>query len=99
VTEFWTNGAGLPQAFVRRAQRAEAAGFDGITIARTSASAVEHAGPVSGVVGQLHHRSGPAPGGLSACGSHAMSLVPSGVAERFTDVNGVQLRLITGGLR
>ncbi|HXD97785.1 MAG TPA: LLM class flavin-dependent oxidoreductase [Candidatus Acidoferrum sp.] len=32
MTEFWTNGAGLPQAFVRRARRAEAAGFDGITI-------------------------------------------------------------------
>jgi len=32
VAEFWTNGAGLPQAFVRRARWAEAAGFDGITI-------------------------------------------------------------------
>jgi 5,10-methylenetetrahydromethanopterin reductase len=32
VIEFWTNGAGMPSAFVRRAQRAEAAGFDGITI-------------------------------------------------------------------
>ena len=60
MIEFWTNGAGLPQALVRRARRAEAAGFGG---------------------------------------SHAMSLVPSGVAERFADVNGVQLRLITGGLR
>lgn len=32
MIEFWTNGAGMPSAFVRRAQRAEAAGFDGITI-------------------------------------------------------------------
>jgi 5,10-methylenetetrahydromethanopterin reductase len=32
MTEFWTNGAGMPKAFVRRAQRAEAAGFDGITV-------------------------------------------------------------------
>jgi 5,10-methylenetetrahydromethanopterin reductase len=30
--EIWTGGAGLPSAFVRRAQHAEAAGFDGITI-------------------------------------------------------------------
>ena len=32
MLEFWTNGAGMPPAFVQRAQRAEAAGFDGITI-------------------------------------------------------------------
>jgi 5,10-methylenetetrahydromethanopterin reductase len=32
VIELWTNGAGMPKAFVARAQRAEAAGFDGITI-------------------------------------------------------------------
>ena len=32
MVEFWTNGAGMPEAFVRRAQRAEAGGFDGITI-------------------------------------------------------------------
>jgi 5,10-methylenetetrahydromethanopterin reductase len=32
VLEFWTNGAGMPPAFVQRAQRAEAAGFDGITV-------------------------------------------------------------------
>ena len=32
MLEVWTNGAGMPAAFVRRAQRAEAAGFDGITI-------------------------------------------------------------------
>ena len=30
--EIWTGGAGLPSGFVRRAQYAEAAGFDGITI-------------------------------------------------------------------
>src|SRR5262245_35754684 len=30
--EFWTNGAGMPSAFVARAQRAETRGFDGITI-------------------------------------------------------------------
>jgi 5,10-methylenetetrahydromethanopterin reductase len=32
MVQVWTNGAGMPEAFVRRAQRAEAAGFDGITI-------------------------------------------------------------------
>ena len=33
AVEFWTNGAGVPGGtFVRRAQEAEAAGFDGITI-------------------------------------------------------------------
>jgi hypothetical protein len=32
MAEVWTNGAGMPSAFVRRAQWAEAAGFDGITI-------------------------------------------------------------------
>lgn len=32
MTEFWTNGAGLPQALLRRARRAEAAGFGGLTI-------------------------------------------------------------------
>lgn len=32
MVELWTNGAGMPPAFVRRAQHAEAAGFDGITI-------------------------------------------------------------------
>jgi 5,10-methylenetetrahydromethanopterin reductase len=32
VTEFWTSGAGMPEAFVRRARWAEGAGFDGITI-------------------------------------------------------------------
>ena len=30
--EIWTNGAGLPRTFVARAQQAEAAGFDGVTI-------------------------------------------------------------------
>ena len=30
--EIWTNGAGLPKDFVNRAQQAEQAGFDGITI-------------------------------------------------------------------
>lgn len=30
--EIWTNGAGLPKAFVHRAQQAERAGFDGVTI-------------------------------------------------------------------
>ncbi len=30
--EFWTNGAGMPSAFARRAQRAETSGYDGITI-------------------------------------------------------------------
>lgn len=30
--ELWTNGAGMPGAFARRAQRAEANGWDGITI-------------------------------------------------------------------
>lgn len=30
--EIWTNGAGLPRAFIARAQAAEAAGFDGVTI-------------------------------------------------------------------
>src|SRR4051812_39646338 len=32
MVEIWTNGAGLPRAFVHRAQQAEAAGFDGVTI-------------------------------------------------------------------
>jgi len=32
MAEVWTNGAGMPSAFVRRAQWAEVAGFDGITI-------------------------------------------------------------------
>lgn len=30
--EVWTNGAGLPRAFVHRAQQAERSGFDGVTI-------------------------------------------------------------------
>ena len=30
--EFWTNGAGMPSAFAQRARRAEANGWDGITI-------------------------------------------------------------------
>ncbi len=30
--EIWTNGAGMPRDFVHRAQQAEQAGFDGITI-------------------------------------------------------------------
>ncbi len=30
--EFWTSGAGMPDAFARRARRAEDAGFDGVTI-------------------------------------------------------------------
>jgi 5,10-methylenetetrahydromethanopterin reductase len=30
--EFWSNGAGMPSAFVRRAKHQEAAGYDGITI-------------------------------------------------------------------
>ena len=30
--EIWTNGAGLPRAFIHRAQQAEHAGFDGVTI-------------------------------------------------------------------
>jgi 5,10-methylenetetrahydromethanopterin reductase len=30
--EFWSNGAGMPSAFVRRAKRIEEAGYDGITI-------------------------------------------------------------------
>lgn len=30
--ELWTNGAGMPSAFARRARRAEADGWDGITI-------------------------------------------------------------------
>jgi 5,10-methylenetetrahydromethanopterin reductase len=30
--EVWTNGAGMPKAFVHRAQQAEHAGFDGVTI-------------------------------------------------------------------
>jgi len=32
MVEFWANGAGLPSAFVRRAKRVEAAGYDGIII-------------------------------------------------------------------
>src|SRR5262245_34459361 len=32
MAEFWTSGAGLPQAFMRRARRAEALGFDGVTV-------------------------------------------------------------------
>lgn len=32
AVEIWTNGAGLPRAFVARARAAEEAGFDGITI-------------------------------------------------------------------
>ena len=32
AVEVWTNGAGMPKAFVNRAQQAEHAGFDGITI-------------------------------------------------------------------
>lgn len=32
MVEFWANGAGLPSAFVRRAKRVEAAGYDGVII-------------------------------------------------------------------
>ena len=32
MIEFWTTAAGMPHTFVRRAQRVEAAGFDGITV-------------------------------------------------------------------
>ncbi len=32
MVEIWTSGAGLPRAFVHRAQQAEQAGYDGITI-------------------------------------------------------------------
>jgi hypothetical protein len=30
--ELWTSGAGMPSAFAQRARRAEADGWDGITI-------------------------------------------------------------------
>ncbi|MEX0783876.1 MAG: LLM class flavin-dependent oxidoreductase [Dehalococcoidia bacterium] len=32
TVEFWSNGAGMPSAFVRRAKHQEEAGYDGITI-------------------------------------------------------------------
>jgi 5,10-methylenetetrahydromethanopterin reductase len=32
MVEIWTSGAGLPRAFVHRAQQAENAGYDGVTI-------------------------------------------------------------------